>query len=60
MNQQLTEELKTLLDMYSNGELESDKLRKLQNLLFVAGESIGLEIDQEKKNKQKEVEYATT
>ncbi|PGQ88175.1 hypothetical protein [Priestia megaterium] len=60
MNQQLTEELKVLLDMYTNGELEGDKLRKLQNLLFVAGESIGLEIEQEKKNKQKEAEYATT
>ena len=59
MNQQLTEELKTLLDMYSNGELESDKLRKLQNLFYVAGESVGLEIEQQKKDKQKELEYAT-
>lgn len=60
MNQLLTEELKTLLDMYSNGELEGDKLRKLQNLLLVAAENIALEMKQEKKNKQKEIEYATT
>lgn len=59
INQQLTEELNTLLRMYSNGELEGDKLRKLQNLLYAAGDSIGLEIEQNKKDKQKEVEYAT-
>ncbi|MCQ6268089.1 hypothetical protein M1K46_20940 [Fictibacillus sp. WQ 8-8] len=54
-NQQLTEELKTLIDQYANGNLRGEKLRLLKNMLFVLGDKVSDDIDLHRKQKEEEM-----
>ncbi len=54
-NQQLTEELKTLIDQYAKGNLKGEKLRLLKNMLFVLGDKVSDDIDLHRKQKEEEM-----
>lgn len=52
-NQQLTDELKVLMDQYANGELQGDNLRILRNMLYIMGDNVKFDIEAQNRIKKK-------
>lgn len=57
-NQQMTEEMKTLMDEYISGELKGQNLRRLRNMLFILTDDVTYSIEQQNKSKQKDLAHA--
>ncbi|PLR98481.1 hypothetical protein [Bacillus sp. T33-2] len=54
-NQQLFNELKSLMERYADGELNSEELRKFRNILSILSDEVSYSIEKLSEMKQKEL-----